>query len=111
MLSSFAPAASYLDARECASRRAGMRPRIYIETTIPSFYHEVRTEPDMVARREWTRQWWDRACTDCELVTSPPVVDELERGSFPSREECLRLIAPLPLLAVEPPVLEIVDRT
>jgi len=63
----------------------------------------------MVARRDWTRQWWDRACVNSELVTSPPVVDELERGDFPSREECLRLIAALPLLAVEPPVLEIVQ--
>jgi len=25
----------------------------YIETTIPSFYHEVRVEPEMVARRDW----------------------------------------------------------
>jgi len=86
-----------------------MRPKIYIETTIPSFYHEIRTEAEMVARRDWTRQWWNRACVACELVASPPVVDELERGGFPSREECLRLIAPLPLLAVEPPVLEIVQ--
>ena len=86
-----------------------MKPRIYVETTVPSFYYEVRDEPEMVARREWTRRWWDRAGADCDLVTSPPVVDELERGDFPSREECLRLIAPLPLLAVEPAVLEIVQ--
>lgn len=86
-----------------------MKPRVYVETTVPSFYYEVRDEPEMVARREWTRQWWNRARADCELVTSPPVVDELERGDFPSREECLRLIAPLPLLAVERPVLEIVQ--
>jgi hypothetical protein len=32
------------------------KPRIYIETTIPSFYHEVRTAPDIVARRDWTRR-------------------------------------------------------
>lgn len=63
----------------------------------------------MVARRDWTRQWWERASVDCELVTSVPVVDELERGDFPSRDECLRLIAPLPLLAVEPAILEIVQ--
>jgi len=80
-----------------------------VETTVPSFYYEVRDEPEMVARHDWTRQWWDRVRADCELMTSPPVVDELERGDFPSREECLRLIAPLPLLAVEPPVLEIVQ--
>ena len=31
----------------------------YVETTIPSFYHEVRTEPEMVARKDWTRRWFD----------------------------------------------------
>ena len=86
-----------------------MKPRVYVETTVPSFYHEVRDEPEMVARREWTREWWSRAIEDCELVTSVPVIDELERGDFPKREECLRLIAPLPLLAVEPAILEIVQ--
>jgi hypothetical protein len=34
-----------------------MRKRVYIETTIPSFYCEVRSAPDMIARREWTRDW------------------------------------------------------
>ena len=86
-----------------------MNARIYIETTVPSFYYEVRDEPEMIARRDWTRRWWERAVSDCDLVTSAPVVDELERGDFPKREECLRLIAPLPLLAVEPAVLEIVQ--
>ena len=86
-----------------------MKPRVYVETTVPSFYHEVRSEPEMVARRDWTRQWWSRAILNCELVTSVPVIDELERGDFPQREECLRLIAPLPLLAVEPAILEIVQ--
>ncbi len=47
-------------------------PRAYVETTIPSFYHEVRTAPDVVARREWTRRWWATAHERCELVTSWP---------------------------------------
>lgn len=86
-----------------------MKPRVYIETTIPSFYYEARDEPEMVARREWTRQWWDRATSDCELMTSAPVIDELERGDFPSRDECLRLVADLPLVSVEPSVIDIVQ--
>ena len=32
-----------------------MRKRVYIETTIPSFYFEARSEPSMAVRREWTR--------------------------------------------------------
>jgi len=34
-----------------------MQLKIYIETTIPSFYHEDRIDIAAVARREWTRQW------------------------------------------------------
>ena len=36
-----------------------MKSQIYIETSIPSFYYEDRTEPEAIARREWTRSWWD----------------------------------------------------
>jgi len=32
------------------------KPRIYVETTIPSFYFEERPAPDIVARRDWTRR-------------------------------------------------------
>jgi len=63
----------------------------------------------MVARRLWTRRWWNRAISDCELVTSAAVIDELERGDFPNRGECLDLVKTLPVLAIEAPILEIVQ--
>jgi hypothetical protein len=25
----------------------------------PSFYYEIRTESDMIARQYWSREWWD----------------------------------------------------
>lgn len=80
-----------------------------METSIPSFYFEVRPEAEMVARRDWTRAWWMKASLAAELVTSLAVVEELERGDFPARDDCLALIANLPVLAVETPVLEIVQ--
>ncbi len=86
-----------------------MKPRTYIETSIPSFYFEVRSAADMVARRAWTRSWWDDASRACELVTSLAVLEELRRGDFAAREDCLELIANVPILAVEPPILEIVQ--
>lgn len=84
-----------------------MRPRVYIETSIPSFYFESRTAPEMVARRDWTRQWWHCA-EDYELVTSAAVVTELGRGDFPSRDSCLKLLASVPVVTIEPAVLDIV---
>ena len=87
-----------------------MAVRAYVETSIPSFHFEVRPEPQMVARREWTREWWDRATkAQTELVTSLAVVDELERGDFAGRADCLGLVAKLRVLAIEAPILEIVQ--
>ncbi|MBI2300922.1 MAG: type II toxin-antitoxin system VapC family toxin [Armatimonadetes bacterium] len=84
-----------------------MRTIVYVETSVPCFYFEERTDPDMVARREWTRAWV--AVERHELVTSPAVLDELEQRNYPGRERCLELVAKLPVLAVEPPVMEIVE--
>lgn len=75
-----------------------MKRRVYIETSIPSFYYETRTEPEMVARREWTRQWWTEAPSQYELVTSAAVVDELRRGRYPNQEKCLALIQEVPIV-------------
>jgi len=85
-----------------------MKRRTYVETSIPSFYFEARPQPEMVARRAWTRAWWTEASGTTEMVTSLAVVDEIERGDFAARADCLTLIGTLPVLAIEPPVLEIV---
>lgn len=86
-----------------------MRRRIYIETTIPSFYFEVRAEATMVARRNWTREWWERASSRDELVTSEAVIEELSAGDHPNRQDCLAMVADLPLIAVEPAIAEAVE--
>ncbi len=86
-----------------------MFPRVYIETTIPSFYYEIRPAPDMVARRGWTREWWDGHSARYALVTSIPVIEELEAGDHPKKQECLRLIEGTAVLPIADPIGEIVD--
>jgi predicted nucleic acid-binding protein len=69
------------------------KPRIYVDTTIPSAYHTVRTDPDSVERRITTRLWWDIARYSCELLVSPEVLREAARGSsemVPRRLEMLK---------------------
>ena len=63
-----------------------MAKKVYIETSIPSFYYETRPEPEMVARRNWTRDWWDHYARKYDLVVSDPVLDELERGVYPNQK-------------------------
>ncbi len=78
-----------------------MRKKVYIETSIPSFYYEIRPESTMVARRDWTRAWWDTQRQHYEVVTGTPVIEELEKGNHPSKELTLELIADLPILPVD----------
>jgi len=74
------------------------KPRVYVETTIPSFYHDARTTPDIVARREWTRLWWSDAGDRYELVTSAAVVAELAKGPPDRSAEWLAFVGKLPQL-------------
>ena len=86
-----------------------MKSSVYIETTIPSFYHEVRTEPDMAARRAWTREWWDDHRKEYDLFISDAVIDELERGEFPNKDQALLLVKDLPTLEINQPVIDTVS--
>lgn len=86
-----------------------IKKRVYIETTIPSFYFETREEPEMVARRAWTRDWWDGERARYEIVTGLPVLEELRQGDHPKMEEALRLMKDVPLLVTNSEVMEIVN--
>ena len=86
-----------------------IRPRVYIETSIPSFYYEIRTEPDMVARKNWTREWWDFRRQDYQLMTSEAVLDELSFGNYPVKNEALALMNELPLMPMELSIADIVE--
>ena len=85
--------------------------RIYIETSIISFYYDVRAEPEMVARQNWTKKWFDAALTgNDQLVSSLAVQAELKGGGeYPNKSEMLVLLSKLQLLDLNESVLEVVD--
>jgi len=63
----------------------------------------------MVARRDWTREWWDDRRHAYDLVTSDAVLDELDRGDHPVKEHALSMVQTLTLLEIGPETAEIVD--
>ncbi len=83
--------------------------RVYLETSIPSFYYEVRQEPEMVACRQWTREWWDKHSKKYQLVTGDPVLEELKAGKYPNQKDALSLMKNIPLVPVELDIIEIVQ--
>ncbi len=82
---------------------------VYIETTIPSFYYETRNEPEMIARRNWTKEWWDDQRKHYQLVTSVAVIEELERGDYPNKVQTIRLLDDVPLVEISTEIIDIVD--
>jgi hypothetical protein len=75
-----------------------VRDRVYIETSIPSFYYNNRTDPANVARATWTRRWWDDLRFQFDLYSSVVVLEELQEGNHPFKEEKIKLIEDLPIL-------------
>ena len=82
---------------------------IYIETTIPSFYYETRTEPEMVARRNWTRDWWNNHRKSHSLATSEAVLNELEEGDFPNKKKKIELVSELDIVEITEDIIDIVE--
>jgi hypothetical protein len=57
-----------------------IKPKVYIETTIPSYLTAWRS-PDLVmaANQEITKEWWDN-CKQFDLYISALVIQEAEAG-------------------------------
>jgi hypothetical protein len=86
-----------------------MKPLVYIETTIPSFYHDVRQEPEMVARRNWTREWWKSYRGLFRLRISEAVLAELAEGDYESQDDALGLLKGVVLLEIPDKAADIID--
>ena len=63
----------------------------------------------MIARRDWTNQWWTHARDRDELVTSEAVLNELGRGGHPRRGDCLALVSGLKLLPIDGAIAETIE--
>src|SRR5665213_1165596 len=83
---------------------------VYIETTIPSFYHETRKDIERLSRHQWTRRWWDQHRHEYRLSTSYAVLQELESPAYPSakREKSLHLLRDVSVLRENARIAEII---
>jgi predicted nucleic acid-binding protein len=63
----------------------------------------------MVARRDWTRRWFDSAIASDRIVSSVAVLDELRRGNFPGRGDAVSMLDNVEMLELKDAVFEIVE--
>ena len=76
-----------------------MKPKVYLETTIPS-YLMARPSRDLItaAHQEITREWWETRRHDFDLFISQMVIDEASAGDQEAAARRLEILAALPLL-------------
>jgi predicted nucleic acid-binding protein len=86
-----------------------MKPSVYLDATIPSFYHEERPLPQLQEWRRQTIRFWESAQAACEMLVSDETVRELEETGYPDKKRrlCLELIRPLRRLSETPEILEL----
>ena len=58
-----------------------MKPTLYLETTVPSYY-TARPVRDVIAlaHQEITRTWWDQRLPLFDVYISPVVLEESRQG-------------------------------
>lgn len=78
-----------------------MKPRIYIETSIPSYLTSRRSR-DLIAaaNQELTQEWWDTRKDDFDLVISEFVSREAAAGDPNAARDRLAVIAGIPELNI-----------
>jgi len=81
---------------------------VYIETSIPSFYFETRTDPRILAWRAATREWWDQYRGCYQLFTSRFVLEELSRAPAQKAREGLAMLRSVATLEDPPGLPDVV---
>ena len=88
-----------------------MKPRLYIETTIPSFLTGRRSINLILAgKQEVTLQWWEERRHHYDLHISQFVVDEASQGDPDAAKKRLELLIDIKMLEVDSKTLELAKR-
>jgi predicted nucleic acid-binding protein len=82
-----------------------MKPKLYLETTIPS-YLTSRPSRDLIiaGHQQITREWWNNRRDQFEIYLSQLVIDEARAGDAEAARERLNAIKAFPLLDITPEV-------
>ena len=85
-----------------------MKPRLYLETTIPSYLVARPSRDDIIrGQQAATREWWEHRRDACELFVSQFVDFEAQRGDEEMARARIAAIEGLPRLPVTERVREL----
>jgi hypothetical protein len=77
-----------------------MKPKLYLESTIPSYLIGwISRDLVTAASQEITQEWWRTRLADFEVFVSDVVWEEISAGDPTMAQRRLEAVAPFPLLA------------
>ncbi|MFM9903240.1 MAG: type II toxin-antitoxin system VapC family toxin [Pyrinomonadaceae bacterium] len=87
-----------------------MAPKVYIETTIPS-YLTSRPNRDIIVtgHQQSTREWWDAERGEYDLYISQLVIQECREGDRAMANERLELLAGIEIIPILPGVIQLAE--
>jgi len=85
-----------------------MKPRLYLETTVPGYLTSWPSRDLIVAgHQQITREWWEKRTGAFRLYISQLVIDEASAGDPFAARQRLRVLQNLPILDITPEVAEL----
>lgn len=88
-----------------------MKPRVYLETTIPSYLAARRSRDlQLAADQEATEEWWEIRRSAFDIYISEIVLREISKGDSTFAGARLAIVQGLPILAPDPIAEEIAVR-
>lgn len=87
-----------------------MKPKVYVETSIPSYLTAWRSRDIVIAgNQETTREWWDRR-EDFEIFISEFVLEEVSAGAPEAAKRRLDALSGIPEIEITQEVELIAER-
>ncbi len=88
-----------------------MKPRLYLETTIPSYLVARRSRDlRLAADQEPTQEWWEARRQNYDLFISEFVRAEAQRGDAQAAAARLAFLEGIPLLSEPPAATELTEQ-
>ncbi len=78
-----------------------MKPTVYLDSSVPSYWLPQGDDPVVHARHLLTRRWWDEELGRFEVLVSQVVLDELAGGDPQRAAQRVALVKGFPLLDVD----------
>jgi hypothetical protein len=88
-----------------------MKPSVYVETSIISYFSSRPSNDILVlAKQRLTQQWWEKVLPSCAPHISQIVLNEISRGDSQASKKRVRLVSEFPSLGVDQEIIKLAER-